>query len=77
MEFGEVVSAPPRLSAKPRRKAPKTSVPSSEEGQEIVQNTAVVGLKRKQDLEEEREKLIQKYRMVKKTRTRLTESRHL
>ncbi len=62
VQFGEVVSAPPKLSAKPGK---KTLVVKDK----TESSPAVVGLKRKQDLEEEREKLIQHYRLVKKRRT--------
>ncbi len=68
VRFGEVVSAPPTLSAKPRRKIGQVSIVNSGTNK-TVSGPVVVGLKRKQDLEEEREKLIQRYRMAKKMRT--------
>ncbi len=73
MKFGEVVQAPPRLSAKPRGSQPKrkkgvvTSASSS-----LVDNPPVVGLKEEHDLEQERLKMISHYRLAKKKRTEST-----
>ena len=78
VKFGEVVSAPPRLSAKPRghqgkeRKEElllheklKSATPDAMVAKKPKQSVHV-GLKRKQDLEMERDRVIQLYRQTKK-----------
>lgn len=77
VKFGEVVQAPPRLSAKPRgsekmsRKTPKYGLmkasslldPTTDRSQ-----LSTGGLKRQKDIEEEREAVIKKYREMKKVK---------
>ena len=74
VRFGEVVTAPPKLSAKPRRKSDKAQVtlPSDKSDKPEQGPAVIVGLKRKQDIEEERERLIQRYRMAKKAKAERT-----
>jgi len=62
VKFGEVVQAPPSLSAKPRGSRPR------KRGQEGGTTTSlpVLGFKEKHDLVEERLKIISKYRLMKK-----------
>ena len=79
VKFGEVVSAPPQLQAKPRGcwanpSHPKSlllhqKVSSSSQGPATKPTSTrppVVGLRRKQDLEIERERVINVYRRKKK-----------
>ena len=90
VKFNEVVPAPPWLSAKPRSssKRAKHEVPDLSfigklqtrgrlgpgEGDTLTP-VREGGLKRRQDLEEERERVIEEYRQAKKHRTALTKDR--
>jgi len=66
VKFGEVVNAPPKIDAKPRRSKPSIAAQTIASGSST---TAIVGLKRQNDLECERETLIQHYRRLKKVKT--------
>ena len=80
IKFGEVAGAPPRLSAKPRgchkkvqRREKQRKLLLQEKLESGVSDTAVakrpkqpVGLKRKWDIEAERDRAIQIYRQTKK-----------
>ena len=68
VRFGEVAQAPPQLKAKPRRRS-KLDTGSCPQSQPLHQTTSkrvVLGLKRKLDLELERERAISVYRQRKK-----------
>ena len=78
VRFGEVVQAPPQLKAKPRGSVRTTGSFSKslllhrklhrEQTDKLTSNPSpVVGLKRKLDLEIERERAINVYRQTKKT----------
>ena len=73
VKFGEVVQAPPRLSAKPRgfekksKKTPKLE-PLPNPDHVSTHKLSTGGLKRQKDIEEERVKVIGKYREVKAAR---------
>ena len=84
VRFGEVAPAPPQLTAKPRGwKKPRQGTTlllqdklKSSKGfsgvPKAARNNVTLGLKRKQDLDEERERAIELYRHCKKAKlTRL------
>ena len=83
IKFGEVVTAPPRLAARPRGSQKKSSKgPTTlllqeklnpKEHASSVPNPAM-GLKRKQDLVSEREKAIEMYRQTKKAKHAKTDN---
>ncbi len=68
VKFGDIVKAPPQLSAKPRggidRKCSKRNVPTKDADLNPV--PIQLGLKRKEDLKVERTRAIAEYRMAKK-----------
>lgn len=92
VQFGEVVSAPPQLLARPRGSVlkakpntktlkPKPKASRSQDTETTLKSNmlktanshptevrSVVGLKRKQDIEDERERLIEEYRLSKKAK---------
>ncbi len=81
VKFGEVVKAPPRLSARPRGSDKKTrKVPQLELLKKLSTTPLApgppgppdppvhVGLKHKRDIEEERTRAISEYRMAKKAK---------
>lgn len=76
VKFGEVVKAPPRLSAKPRgakdvsRKTPKHELLKACSSLATDTKLSIGGLKRQKDVEEERELVIRKYREMKKVKLR-------
>ena len=83
VQFGEVVQEPPRLAARPRGSVKETrknknrslllmnKLESSEKKSKVgVAAPKVGGLKRQRDIEIEREKAIEHYRLIKKARTK-------
>ena len=86
VHFGEVVQAPPRLAARPRGSVKETRknkahslllMKTLESGERrskegVATRKAVVGLKRQRDIEIEREKAIEQYRLMKKARSKET-----
>lgn len=79
VKFGEVVQAPPRLSAKPRgsdkilRKTHKQELSKASSLLDLTTDMSKLstgGLKRQKDIEEEREAVIKKYREMKKVKLR-------
>lgn len=87
MKFGEVVRAPPRLSAQPRgaQKSDKKqkALLLQEKGNPDRSDVAVarkqypVALKRRHDLEIERKKAIDTYRLTKRAKLSRSEDRTL
>lgn len=86
VKFGEVVQAPPTLSARPRGSEKKSNnrAASSAAKLEFLKTCpwlldpskpAVVGLKHQKDVEEERETAIMAYRQAKKLRLANTKDR--
>lgn len=79
VKFGEVVRAPPRLSAKPRgsekkvRQSHKSELLETTSPIDTGSPAAVVGLKHQRDVEEERVRVVSEYRMAKQLR--LTKAR--
>lgn len=87
VHFGETVQEPPRLAARPRGSVKETrknkahslllmnKLETSEKESKLKVGMAtgkVGGLKRQRDIEIEREKAIEQYRLIKKARTKYT-----
>lgn len=87
VHFGETVQEPPRLAARPRGSVKETrknkahslllmnKLESTEKKSKLKVGVAtgkVGGLKRQRDIEIEREKAIEQYRLIKKARTKYT-----
>ena len=64
VKFGDVVKAPPRLSAKPRGSDKKKTKMDTETNR--IDDIPVLGLRHKQDIKEERTRVIDQYRLSKK-----------
>ena len=82
VHFREVVTAPPKLSSKPRGAQKisreeskglllKEKLTGSDDGK-----PRVLGLKRKRDLEIERDRVIEQYRQLKKTKVSRTSDKN-
>lgn len=85
VHFGEIIQEPPRLATRPRGSVKETrknkahslllmnKLESGEKKSKVGTATGKVGgLKRQRDIEIEREKAIEQYRLIKKARTKYT-----